>query len=68
MTNGEFIKTYGKAEFYDLKDYVYQRLTILKMDKKLKGFRISNRKGRAQIFLNNGQTVFREFAYIWKNY
>ena len=68
MTNNEFIKKYGKSEFYSLKEYVYQKLTILKFEKKLKGFKVSNKKSKAKIYLNNGETVFRDFAYIWRNY
>lgn len=64
MTNVEFIKQYGKYEFNSLNDSIYQELVILKMNRKIKGFKVSNRKKRAIIYLNNGESKSVDYARI----
>lgn len=69
MSNSEFIKKYGFQNFKDLGEVIYLKLMELKKDERLKGYRIlSNRKGKAQLFLNDGTSEIRDFAYIWSKY
>lgn len=65
MTNVEFIKEYGKHNFYDLKDYVEQLLFQYKYEKVIKGYRIHGRKGYVTIY-NNGGSINLQLATVWK--
>lgn len=65
MSNSEFIKVYGKREFYDMCDYVYQELSLAKARRQLIcRFKINNSKKRVK-FINKDKEFSLEFATIW---
>lgn len=64
MNNGEFIKRYGKREFYALASDVIDILSIWKINKEIRNFKCSNRKKRAILYLNDGTTKYVDYAYI----
>lgn len=64
MSNAEFKKQYGIKSFKDLEDMVNNNLVYYKYQKKISGYRISNRKGIATIYYKKQQFKF-ELANIY---
>ncbi len=64
MNNAEFIKKYGKREFYALADDVCDILSVWKINKEIRHFKCSNRKKRATLYLNDGTTKNVDYATI----
>lgn len=65
MTNHEFLLKYGRQEFYALNESVYAQLSIWKINRDIRGFKCSNRKKMATIYLNNGTSKRVEYARIF---
>lgn len=65
MSNQEFISKYGKQEFYALNDSVCTQLELWKINKDIRGFKCSNRKKCAILYLNNGTSKKVEYARIF---
>lgn len=64
MNNAEFLKRYGKQEFYALSNDVYDILSIWKINKDIRHFKCSNRKKRAILYMNDGTSKCVDYASI----
>lgn len=64
MNNAEFKKQYGIKSFNDLSDIVNNNLIYYKYQKKINGYKISNRKGIVTIYYKKQQFKF-ELAKIY---
>lgn len=64
MNNAEFKKQYGIKSFNDLSDIVNNNLVYYKYQKKISGYKISNRKGIVTIYYKKQQFKF-ELAKIY---
>lgn len=64
MTNEEFIKRYGIKEMKDIIDSTYIRLSLLRMNKIIRGFKIDKRR-KSVILSYKGKILKYEIAKIF---
>ena len=62
MNNTDFIKKYGKFEFYEMCKCISQDLAIAKAMKKIGGYKVSNNKKRVKFYRKDKDSVCR-FCY-----
>ena len=65
MANEEFIKKYGRHNFYDLINFVEQLLFEYKYKKIIRGYKMQGRKGYVTIY-NNGGSIKVQVAFVQK--
>ena len=65
MNNTDFIKKYGKFEFYEMCKGVSQDLVIAKAMKKIGSYKISNNKRRVKFYRKDKNSVYIDFAIIF---
>ena len=64
MNNTDFIKKYGKFEFYEMCKCISQDLAIAKAMKKIGGYKVSNKK-RVKFYRKGKDSVYVDFATIF---
>lgn len=64
-SNTEFIKKYGKIEFYEMCKYIPQELALAKINKIIGGYKVSNRKKRVKFYRKDSRGVYLDFATIF---
>ena len=65
MRNIDFIKQYGKLEFYDMCKYISQQLFLAKAQKQIGGFKVNNSKKYVKFYRKDKESVNLEFATIY---
>ena len=65
MNNTDFIKKYGKFEFYEMCKCISQDLAIAKAMKKIGGYKVSNNKKRVKFYRKDKYSVYVDFATIF---
>lgn len=64
MNNADFIKKYGKFEFYEMCKNISQDLAIAKAMKKIGGYKVSNKK-RVKFYRKGKDSVYVDFATVF---
>ena len=64
MNNTDFIKKYGKFEFYEMCKGVSQDLVIGKAMKKIGSYKVSYNKRRVKFYRKDKDSVYVDFAMI----
>ena len=64
MNNTDFIKKYGKFEFYEMCKNISQDLAIAKAKKKIGGYKVSNKK-RVKFYRKGKDSVYVDFATVF---
>ena len=65
MNNTDFIKKYGKFEFYEMCKGVSQDLVIAKAMKKIGSYKVSYNKRRVKFYRKDKYSVYVDFATIF---
>lgn len=65
MNNTDFIKKYGKFEFYEMCKDISQDLAIARAMKKIGGYKVSNNKKRVKFYRKDKDSVYVDFATIF---
>lgn len=65
MKNVDFIRKYGKFEFYIICKDIPQDLAVAKTMKKIGGYKINKRRNNVVFYKSNGHNVCLDFATIF---
>ena len=65
MNNTDFIKKYGKFEFYEMCEGVSQDLVIAKAMNKIGSYKVSYNKRRVKFYRKDKDSVYVDFATIF---
>lgn len=65
MNNTDFIKKYGKFEFYEMCKDISQDLAIARAMKKIGGYQINNSKKRVKFYRKDKESIYVDFATIF---
>ena len=65
MNNVDFIKKYGKLEFYMICKDISQDLAVAKVTGKIGGYKINKRQKNVKFYRNNKHSLCLDFATIF---
>ena len=65
MNNADFIKKYGKLEFYEMCKGISQDLAIAKAMKEIGGYKVSNNKKKVKFYRKDKNSVYVDFATVF---
>ena len=65
MDNTDFIKKYGKVEFYEMCKCISQDLAIAKAMKEIGGYKVSNNKKKVKFYRKDKNSVYVDFATVF---
>ncbi len=65
MNNADFIKKYGKIEFYDVCKNISYDLSIAKLKKEIDFYKINKKKKVVKFYNKNNKSICLEFATIY---
>ena len=65
MNNADFIKKYGKFEFYEMCKGISQDLAIAKAMKEIGGYKVSNNKKKVKFYRKDKNSVYVDFSTVF---
>lgn len=65
MNNIDFIKEYGKKEFYNMCKDIEQELYIAKAQKQIGHFKTNNSKKKVKFYIKDEKDICLEYAMIY---